>query len=127
AITNDLAGGLAATVREHRATELIQARFMRDHLTTLPAKFAAVGQLTTGSTPVLAALALAAAVIAVRTRHEGLRFTALWFLLGLAAVTLWIPFPIGRYVLPVVLPGILLVAVLAGLGATRLWRRWRPA
>lgn len=126
-ITNDLQGGLAATVKEHRATELIQARFMRDHLTTLPAKFAAVGQLTTGSAPVLAALALAAAVIVARTRHEGLRFAAFWFLIGLAAVTLWIPFPIGRYVLPVVLPGILFLAVLAGLGVNRLWSHRRRA
>ena len=125
AITNDLAGGLAATVKEHRATELIQARFMREHLTTLPAKFAAVGQLTTGSSPLLIVLAIAAAVIVARTRHEGLRFAALWFLIGLAAVTLWIPFPIGRYVLPVVLPGIVLVACLVGAGVSRIQSRWR--
>jgi hypothetical protein len=40
-------------------------------------------------------------------------------------VTLWIPFPIGRYVLPVVLPGILFLAVLAGVGVSRIQSRWR--
>jgi len=125
AITGDPIGGLAATVTEHRATELIQARFMRDHLITLPAKFAAVGQLTAKSTLALAVVAAAAFGLVLRSRHDGLRFLALWFLIGLLAVTLWIPFPIGRYVLPLVLPGVLLLGGLAGAGAERLWRRFR--
>jgi len=127
AITNDLAGGLAAVVREHRATALIQARFMRDHLTALPAKFAAVGGLTVGSSLGLAAAALGSAVLIGRSRDDSLRFLALWFLLALAAVTLWIPFPLTRYVLPVVLPGTLLAGALAAVGALKLWRRLRPS
>lgn len=121
AITGDLLGGLAATVTEHRATEQIQARFMRDHLTTLPEKFAAVGRLVTWSGAALAALAIGATAVLVRGRSDGLRFLALWFLLGLLAVTLWIPFPIGRYVLPVVLPGVMLTAALLGTGVE--WAR----
>lgn len=127
AITSDPAGGLAATVTEHRATELIQARFMRDHLTTLPAKYGAVGQLTAKSTLALAAVAALALGLLLRSRHDGLRFLALWFLIGLFAVTLWIPFPIGRYVLPLVLPAVLLLGGVAGMGATWLWGRARGA
>ncbi len=123
----DPGGGLAAVVQEHRATELIQARFMRDHLTTVGAKFSAVAGLSVGSPFLLAAAGAAALGLLAFSRQEGVRFLAVWFLLGLVAVTFWIPFPIGRYVLPVVLPGTLLAGAIAGCALSALARRLRRA
>jgi len=124
AIIADLPGGLAATVTEHRATEAIQSRMSKRTLTTPAAKFSAVSRLTVNYPVLMAGLALAAVIALVRGT-DGLRFLALWFLLSLAAVTFWLPLPQTRYVLPVLLPGALLVGALACVAVPWLGQRLR--
>lgn len=124
AIVADVPDGLAATVTEHRATEAIQTRLSKRTLTTPTEKFSAVSALTVNYPVLMAGLALAAVAALVRAA-DGLRFLALWFLLSLTAVTFWLPLPQTRYVLPVLLPGALLVGALACVAATWLWQRLR--
>jgi hypothetical protein len=121
AILNDPAAGLAATVREHRLTESIQARFLHDHLGTLSAKISAVADLTRLGWPGLIALTLSAAG-ALCTKSSALRFIALWFLIALITVALWIPFPRSRYILPLVTPAALLISALISAGLPRVRR-----
>jgi hypothetical protein len=108
AIAADIPGGLIAAVREHQLTEVIQSRFLPDHLPALPAKLGAVARLTCFSVAGLVALALII-VATLASKQIGLRFASAWSMIGLLFVTLWIPFPRGRYVLPVVLPTTLLI------------------
>lgn len=124
AILADVPGGLAATVTEHRATEGIQARMSNRGLTTTTAKFSALARLTVDHPVQMTLLALAAAVALARAT-AGVRFIALWFLLSLVAVTIWLPLPQTRYVLPVVLPTALFVGALTVLTVSWLWHRFR--
>jgi hypothetical protein len=124
AIIADVPGGLAATVTEHRATEAIQTRLSRRALPTLAARFSAVSALTVNYTVLMAGLVLASATALVRAA-PGLRFVALWFLLSLAAVTFWLPLPQTRYVIPVLLPGALLVGGLACVAVAWIRQRLR--
>ncbi len=106
---NDLFGGLKACVTEHRLTEDIQAGFLTGHLTTLGEKLNAVTALAfyeRFGCGVVAALAL---WWLRRGQSLALRFSAAWWIIAFLCVTLWIPFDWLRYVLPLVVPSVLLI------------------
>ncbi len=123
AIWGDVAGGLAACVQEHRVTEAIQAKFLAGHLTTLAGKLGAMAALATFG---VAGLALVAAVAgwALAAGGDAVRLCALWWLLAVLAVAVWIPFEWSRYVAPVVPPTVLLVAWLLTVQVPAIWTRW---
>jgi hypothetical protein len=117
AILRDPVGGMLATVREHQLTEAIQAKFLPDHLTGITAKLRAVGELTNLTVPGLMVLTMGS-LAALAWRNVHIRLVSVWYLIALACVTAWIPFPRSRYVLPVVLPAMVLIAVALHLLAT---------
>ncbi len=107
--------GLHALTEEHRLTALIQKEFLVGNDSWLPAgspRAFAVASLV----GIRAELFLLLAVAALWQSAVGLgRFSAttvvcLWWWIGLTLVVLWIPFPWGRYVVPIIPPGLLLVA-----------------
>ena len=105
----NITGGLVASVSEHRITEGIQAGFLNGHLVKGADKLgavAALGMLGYGGL-VLAGLAAVWAGVAGKTAE---RCLAAWWFLAIVAVAAWIPFARTRYVVPVIVPTVILVA-----------------
>jgi hypothetical protein len=110
AIFQDVSSGLAATVSEHRQTEMIQAQFNPDHPVGFPQKAAAVARLTYLNWLGFIAIAMGVAWTAWKSRRQtGIQFLFCWWLIALASVVAWIPFAWPRYVLPLLVPSALLV------------------
>jgi hypothetical protein len=105
----DLWSGLLACFREHRITENIQSNFLPNHLVTLPEKFAAVVHLAFLNRWIFMCMALLAACSCFASQ-KSVRYIALWWLIAVFCVVVWIPFPFPRYVLPVILPSVMLTA-----------------
>lgn len=111
-ILHDVTGGLAATVTEHRQTEIIQVKFLHGHLEDWGQKFTAVAQLALFSRIACGALALYA-LIGLASDRAGVRFIGAWWLIAWFCVSLWIPFSRLRYVMPLIAPTVLLGASFA--------------
>jgi hypothetical protein len=110
AILRHLSDGLVATVREHHLTEIVQARFIGDHLVSIGEKSRAVAALTYfGSAGATLFAAVILAIPFCASPDQQRRFAGWWWLLALLCVTPWIPFPRTRYVLPLVVPSVFLV------------------
>lgn len=107
ALYHDMAGGLAATVTEHRRTEVIQRAFLAGRLDSLPARFVAVGGVLV-LVPSLLFVGITIAVAMLRSASIARQFVAVWWLVALVCVTLWIPFQRLRYVAPLLVPTFLL-------------------
>jgi hypothetical protein len=111
AILQDVPGGLAATVSEHRLTEAIQVKFLQGHLGALGQKLGAVATMTIFHPAACVGLALCA-LACLRSKRPGVRFIAVWWLIAWVCVSAWIPFFRLRYVMPMIAPTVLLGAVL---------------
>jgi hypothetical protein len=126
AILHDPGNGLIATVAEHRRTEAIQAGFLHGYLTSVTAKLGVVTDI--GFRGILpASLLLLITVAAAMRGNATTRFVAGWWFVAATGVTLWIPFARHRYVLPVVIPSVLLVSVAVAAVVDRLRQRLRAA
>jgi hypothetical protein len=124
AIVFDPMHELLTPVRELALAARVQAAVLPTppHLSTVTAKLAAVTSLVFW-TPWTFGLALIAVAFAcVRVPRPGIRFLVLWWGIAMVAVTAWIPFEWPRYVLPVVIPSLLLTShalIVAGTALTR--------
>jgi hypothetical protein len=129
-ILHDVAGGLAATVTEHRQTETLQVQFMQAHLETLAQRIGAVATMTAFSQIAFSVLAIYAAWCLASVRL-GVRFVAGWWLIAWVCVGVWIPFSRLRYVMPLIVPTVLLGAALLEnvvmLAASRIRKTHVPA
>lgn len=126
AILQDLPGGLAATVMEHRRTEQLQTDLAHPTLVSLPAKLEAVISMGFFGWPPFAAMVLIVVWSAVRRRHDdGIRFAVCWWLVAFICVTLWIPFMWSRYIIPLLPPSVWLVGCFSSAGARWLIRAFR--
>jgi hypothetical protein len=126
----DVRGGLRDLFAVPARTSKIQASFIPGFLGSPSAKWDALGRLV-GRRPavmmLLVALSLGPTWLGLR-RLTGRTVLVLWWWLGLAMVTAWIPFPWSRYALPVLPPATVLTAdALAGLVVWLGSRVGRPA
>ena len=122
AIIRDPVNGLAATVLEHRSTELTQAEFLGGHLTSWTAKLNAVVALAfLGWIPFCGVAGLILWGAVRRWRDDRFGFIAAWWLIAFVSVTAWIPFSWSRYALPLLPPTVLLLgyAVNLAIGSAR--------
>lgn len=110
AILHDPFGGIVACFQEHRLTERIQATFLNDHLVSLGDKFSAVTSLTYLGLFGFGLFVAIAIICCVARSSRTMRFVTWWWLLAFVCVTVWIPFPRTRYVLPLVVPSVLMIA-----------------
>jgi hypothetical protein len=121
AIVLDPVAALPAVVTYQSAGLGLLQELMPDAtLVTLGQKFAAMSTVVSGPATFLLVAALCA-LAAIRRPRAGVWFAGAWWLIATVLVTLWIPFHAPRYVLPVALPFVLLVAY----AATSLLRRPR--
>jgi Dolichyl-phosphate-mannose-protein mannosyltransferase len=105
AIIQDLPGGLAATVLEHRRTSSIQMDLNDTRLFDLPAKVAAVISLSFYNWIGLGVIiAIVGWNAACRWYENSVRFAVCWLLVAFICVTLWIPFTWPRYIIPLLPP-----------------------
>ena len=114
AIYDDVGAGLAATITEHRRTEVIQRSFLNGGLESLSAKVTAVGDMLAFSPLLVFPLAFLA-IAALASPRPGVRLVGAWWLVAWLGVTLWIPFQRLRYVAPLLVPTLLLAAIGADL------------
>jgi hypothetical protein len=108
----DITSGCRALVEEHRLTALLQREFLLTE-TWLPpglARAAAVSSLIgPGVFLIVLGAALWQSVDGLR-RFSGNTVICLWWWIGHVLVVWWIPFAWGRYALPVLPPGLLLLS-----------------
>jgi hypothetical protein len=114
AILKDLSGGIVACFQEHKITEGIQAQFLGDHLVLLGQKFSTVASLTYfGLAGFSGFIAILAFSLIFHPRRKAQLYVAGWWSIAFLCVTLWIPFPRERYIMPLVAPSVLLFAQFA--------------
>jgi hypothetical protein len=111
AILQDVPGGLAATVLEHQRSLALQTDITNSpHLTNFRAKLGAVVSIGFFNWTTFGIMvAIVGWLIAFRWNTPGIRFAVCWWLVALVCVTLWIPLPWQRYVIPVLPPSVWLI------------------
>lgn len=110
AIWRDPVGGLLAPYIEQKLSAELQAQFLGGFLGTLGERLEAVGTLTVlGSAGLLVVTLLALG--GLRRPDWRRKAAACWWLFAVVAVTGWLPFARGRYLLPLVVPAVLIVGL----------------
>lgn len=116
AIWRDPVAGLLAPYVEQKLSAELQAQFLGGFLGSFGERAEAVGALSGLGVSGLAVFTLLALAGLGRRDWRG-KAVACWWLVAVGAVTLWLPFARGRYVLPLVVPAVLL----AGLAVDQAW------
>lgn len=120
AVLADFPGALTALYEEQRVGLEYTMRVMPElRLTTLGRKLEAVTHVAAGPLTFMLG-AIVGLFAATRSRRIGMWFVAVWWLISVVVVTLWIPIAWPRYVLPIVAPSALLLAHAAIAAFTRL-------
>ena len=110
AVLADFPGALTALHEEQRVGLEYTMRVMPElRLATLGRKLETVTHVATGPLTFMLG-AIVFGVAATRSRRMGVWFVAAWWLIAVVVVTLWIPIAWARYVLPIVVPSVLLLA-----------------
>jgi hypothetical protein len=121
----DLPGGFNALFEEHRLTLEIQSTFLEGRMRTwterLPVIVEMVGTSRTWFVAITAC-AVGWTVSGISGRRSKVLVVVFWWWLTLVALLAWVPFAWARYVLPLVPPSVLVLAMGFDLGARGLRR-----
>ncbi len=110
AIWQDPSGGLLAPYVEQKLSAELQAGFLGGALGTFGEQLEVVADLTGIGLVGLGVITLFAVALLFRPDWRR-KAVACWWLFSLGAVTQWLPFARGRYVLPLVIPAVLVLTL----------------